>query len=377
MISDVNVLDEPNVNYAGVARWPLNLSVNPIRWAHRQPILTAVWGMATAASAVAGFFYPAGVGVAALLVLAGLYYWFRVWKNVYYSCLLPAVVISTKPLRLASYANLAQTKKLLPAIKISELASCEKTLGNVEVGSRIICIGRFDPAIVGFKWANFHAIPLAQLISNRSLIQASKERLPEHLWEALEIGLGTIDKPELGLYELPTDILVSTTQYGNTELDDEAAATSIQKRATKKNLSLYYGVTACLVIGVVGLSIYSRMNLYSASIRSGDAAFKSGNFAKAYEYYEKAIRHDPKRPSAYFHRAIVYQKAGDHRKAQMDFNDLLKLKPTFGPGYRLRAMSLRALRLDEAATQDALMADKLGADKTIADPFLIMDGLEP
>ncbi|XZE22230.1 hypothetical protein SH449x_002149 [Pirellulaceae bacterium SH449] len=33
-----------------------------------------------------------------------------------------------------------------------------------------------------------------------------------------------------------------------------------------------------------------------------------------------------------------------HRKTQMDFNDLLRLKPDLGPGYRLRAESLKTDR---------------------------------
>jgi tetratricopeptide (TPR) repeat protein len=113
------------------------------------------------------------------------------------------------------------------------------------------------------------------------------------------------------------------------------------------------------------------LNPYSSAVQSGDAAFNSGNFASAAEYYQTAIKLDPKEPLAYFHRAVVYQKAGDHLKAQMDFNDLLRLRPDFGPGYRMRAATLRALRLDDAAVKDNAMADKLGADKTIADPFKI------
>jgi tetratricopeptide (TPR) repeat protein len=371
MSSENFFLSEPNVNYAGVARWPLKLSVNPLKWIQLRLILSAVWGVAFVASAGFGFIHPSGVGIAALLVLAGLYYWYRVWQSVWYSCLLPAVVVSKQPLQIASYANLAQTRKFLPAIKIEKAKLSRGMSMEYEVGARVVCIGSFEPPIVGFKWVNFHPIPLENLITNTTLIRASADRLPEPLWEALEIGLGAIEKPERGLYEIPVETFASSAAYDNTELDEATATTSIQTRATKKNLALYYSLVGCIVLSIGGLSVYSRLNPYRSAVQSGDAAFQGGNFAGAAEYYQKAIRLDPKKPEAYFHRAIVYQKAGDHRKAQMDFNDLLRLRPNFGPGYRMRAATLRALRLDDAAADDHDKADKLGVDKTIADPFKI------
>lgn len=371
MSSENIFLSEPNVNYAGVARWPLKLSVNPVKWMKLRMILTAIWGVAFVASVGFGFFYPSGTGVAALLVLAGLYYWYRVWQSIWYSCLLPAVVVSKTPLQIASYANLAQTRKFLPAIKIAEAKLSSGTQAECDVGTRIVCIGSFEPPIVGFKWVNFHPVPLENLISNRNLIKASADRLPEHLWEALEIGLGSIEKPERGLYEIPADAFAASSAYDNTELDEATATTVVQTRATKKNLVVYYSIVGCILVTIAGLSVYSRLNPYRSAVQSGDAAFNSGNFVGAAEYYQKAIKLDPKQPLAYFHRAVVYQKAGDHLKAQMDFNDLLRLRPDFGPGYRMRAATLRALRLDDAAEKDNAMADKLGADKTIANPFTI------
>jgi tetratricopeptide (TPR) repeat protein len=234
-----------------------------------------------------------------------------------------------------------------------------------------VCIGSFEPPIVGFKWVNFHPVPLENLISSKDLIKASADRLPEHVWEALEIGLGSIEKPERGLYEIPVETFAASVAYDNTELDEATATTLVQTRATKKNLVAYYSIVGCILISIAGLSVYSRLNPYGSAVQSGDAAFNSGNFAGAAEYYQKAIKLDPKQPLAYFHRAVVYQKAGDHMKAQMDFNDLLRLRPDFGPGYRMRAATLRALRLDDAAEKDNAMADKLGADKTIANPFKI------
>lgn len=371
MSSENFFLSEPNVNYAGVARWPLKLSVNPLKWIKLRPMLVAIWVTAFIASAGAGFVYPSGTGVAALLVLAGLYYWYRVWQNVWYSCLLPAVVVSEQPLQIAAYANLAQTRKFFPAVKITEARLSSGLQAKCEVGTRVVCIGSFEPPIVGFKWVNFQPLPLENLITNRNLIKASEERLPEHLWEALEIGLGSIDKPEPGLYEIPVETFATSAAYDNTEVDEATTATVMQKRATKKNLLVHYSLVGCIVLSIVGLFIYSRLNPYDSAIRSGDAAFNSGNFSSAAEYYQKAIKIDPKEPLAYLHRAVMYQKAGDHLKAQMDFNDLLRLKPDFGPGYRLRAATLRALRLDEASAKDIAMADKLGADQMIANPLMI------
>jgi tetratricopeptide (TPR) repeat protein len=371
MSSENIFLSEPNVNYAGVARWPLKLSVNPFKWMMLRMILTAIWGVAFVASAGFGFVHPSGTGVAALLVLAVLYYWYRVWQSICYSCLLPAVVVSKTPFQIASYANLSQTRKFLPAIKIAEAKLSSGVQAECDVGTRVVCIGSFDPPIVGFKWVNFHPVPLENLIANRNLIKASADRLPEHLWEALEIGLGSIEKPERGLYEIPVDPFAASAAYDNTEVDEATATTVVQTRATKKNLVVYYSIVGCILITIAGLSVYSRLNPYGSAVQSGDAAFNSGNFAGAAEHYQKAIKLDPKQPLAYFHRAVVYQKSGDHLKAQMDFNDLLRLRPDFGPGYRMRAATLRALRLDDAAEKDNAIADKLGSDKTIANPFMI------
>jgi len=56
-------------------------------------------------------------------------------------------------------------------------------------------------------------------------------------------------------------------------------------------------------------------------------------------------------------------------KAQMDFDEVLRLRPDFGPGYRMRALSMQAQRLKERYEADHAEADRLGAPKTITEPF--------
>lgn len=372
MNQNVKDLCEPCVDYMGVARWPVKLSVSPLKWVKYRPFLVFAWCIAFVTSLGVGYVHQYGTAIASLLVLAALYYWYRVWKRVWYSCLIPAVVISRQPLQIASYANLSQKNTFYPAIKITPTALSVTDSASCDVGTRIVCIGEFEPPIAGFNWVSFQPIPLENLVSSQSLVTSSQNRLPEYLWETLEAGLETIQRPEPGLYELPTDLLSVSDVTSDNEEGYANSTTVAQKVAKRKDLSLHYLLVGCLVLAILGSLVYVRSNPYSAAIQAGDAAYKSGNFAKATEYYEKAIRLDSKSPVAYLHRAVVYQKSGDHRKAQMDFNDLLRLKPDFGPGYRLRAESLKALRLDEAAANDMTMADKLGADSKIIEPFKLV-----
>ena len=48
---------------------------------------------------------------------------------------------------------------------------------------------------------------------------------------------------------------------------------------------------------------------------------------------------------------------------------LIGLRPDFGPGYRMRALSMQAQRMKERYEADQAEADRLGAPKTITEPF--------
>lgn len=58
---------------------------------------------------------------------------------------------------------------------------------------------------------------------------------------------------------------------------------------------------------------------------------------------------------------------GSSSRAQMDLNDLIRLRPNLGEAYRLRAVCYRAQGIQQRAAEDDAIAGRPGAPKVIDD----------
>jgi len=70
-------------------------------------------------------------------------------------------------------------------------------------------------------------------------------------------------------------------------------------------------------------------NLYSR-IRNTAPATEADKdqFARAFEYYDEAIRLNPKSPEAFYNRGVAFGQAGQYDRALADLNEAIRLKPS-------------------------------------------------
>lgn len=134
-----------------------------------------------------------------------------------------------------------------------------------------------------------------------------------------------------------------------------------------KILRLIIGIAVALAV-FLGLAFFRGESRFSSAIAQGKKYAEAGDVNGAFLSYGDAIRIDPKRPDGYFLRAAAMLKLNKHTKAQVDLNDLIRLRPNFGEAYRLRALCCRAQGISEKADEDDAKADSLGAPKLIEDP---------
>lgn len=83
----------------------------------------------------------------------------------------------------------------------------------------------------------------------------------------------------------------------------------------------------------------------SASAREeGNAAFKSGDFAKAVKLYEESIKRDPADARGYNNRAAAYMKLMALAEALKDADKAIEVDPTFVKAYIRKATILQTMR---------------------------------
>ena len=134
-----------------------------------------------------------------------------------------------------------------------------------------------------------------------------------------------------------------------------------------KILRLVVGIVVAIAV-MSGLSYMRSGSRFSSWIAQGKKYTEAGNVDGAFLSYGDAIHIDPKRPDGYFLRAAAMLKLNRHTKAQVDLNDVIRLRPNFGEAYRLRALCFRAQGISDKADEDDAAADRLGAPKVIEDP---------
>jgi len=94
----------------------------------------------------------------------------------------------------------------------------------------------------------------------------------------------------------------------------------------------------------------------------GISYFEQGDQARALEDLTSAIQHNPHFTEAYISRAALYEAQGQYELGVADYGEVLRILPTFGPGYNARCWlrTLSGLNLD-VARADCDRAIELGA----------------
>ena len=69
----------------------------------------------------------------------------------------------------------------------------------------------------------------------------------------------------------------------------------------------------------------------------GNAYSVKGDYDRAIQDYDVAIRLDPTYPKPFNNRGLAYQKKGDYDRAIKDFDEAIKLDPKYGYAFANRA----------------------------------------
>src|SRR5271166_6557607 len=69
-------------------------------------------------------------------------------------------------------------------------------------------------------------------------------------------------------------------------------------------------------------NFYSRIKNTAGAMEAD-----KGQFARAFEHYDEAIRLNPKNPEAFYNRGVAFGQTGQYDRALADLNEAIRLKP--------------------------------------------------
>jgi len=197
---------------------------------------------------------------------------------------------------------------------------------SLEEGKRFLKANRYSEAVLSFS----HALTLRGNLADAYLFRGRANA-----------GLGRMD---LAAQDFSKVI----------QLRPEGAEAYVERAAARLEREDYTGVTADCG---EALQRDSRMAL-AYSLR-GRALAHAGSLDRALEDLNRAVELAPEQ-SNYFQRAAIYQALGQHKRALVDLDQVIALRPDGAQAYFARAQSRRATGDIAGANQDhkqALLLD--------------------
>lgn len=95
----------------------------------------------------------------------------------------------------------------------------------------------------------------------------------------------------------------------------------------------------------------------------GNAYAQAGQYQRAVESYDEAIRNNPKYALAYNNRGVAYVQLRQYESAIADYSQAIRLNPKYTNAYFYRALANARSDLFVAARNDMEQAVELGADR--------------
>ena len=117
------------------------------------------------------------------------------------------------------------------------------------------------------------------------------------------------------------------------------------------------GISGCTA--VIRSGQYSGKNLAAAYSNRGVAYGALGEYRRAIEDFDQALRLDPGDAIAYYNRGSLYSELGEHRRAIEDYDQALRLDPGYVDAYDIRAESRCLLGMIEASLDDRMQVIRL------------------
>jgi tetratricopeptide (TPR) repeat protein len=116
---------------------------------------------------------------------------------------------------------------------------------------------------------------------------------------------------------------------------------------------------------VQGIDAKSNLNSASSNVSSdiqikqASICIKKGEYAKAIEYFNKALKLNPSSIKAYIGRGYVYNIKGDSEKAVSDFSQAIKIAPGSVDAYLNRGAVFESQGEYDKAAADYIIVTKL------------------
>ncbi len=101
-----------------------------------------------------------------------------------------------------------------------------------------------------------------------------------------------------------------------------------------------------------------------AHINKGIEYYALGQYEKAIQSYDNAIRLDPENGSAYNKRGVARAVLGQYGKAILSYDNAIRLDPENGSAYYNRGYAFEALGNSIKAEQDFAKAKELGVSSS-------------
>ena len=111
-----------------------------------------------------------------------------------------------------------------------------------------------------------------------------------------------------------------------------------------------------LVMATVACSLSPAETAYERGVDYGE----QGDYEKAIEEYDEALRLNPEYANAYASRGGAYMLLGQYERAIQDFDEAIRLNPEYANAYYLRAFTYQSLGEQELADRDFQKAKELG-----------------
>ena len=86
--------------------------------------------------------------------------------------------------------------------------------------------------------------------------------------------------------------------------------------------------------------------------KRGNAYARIGELRRAIEDYDQAVRLDPSYATVYGNRGLTYSTLGEHRRAIQDFDQVLRLNPDSVLAYKNRGLAFSDIGEHRRAIQD-------------------------
>jgi tetratricopeptide (TPR) repeat protein len=116
-------------------------------------------------------------------------------------------------------------------------------------------------------------------------------------------------------------------------------------------------ISGCTVVIQSGRE--TQRNLAGAFNNRGNAYNGKGEYDRALQDFNEAIRLNPNVAGAFYNRGIAYNGKGEYDRAIEDFNEAIRLNPNYAEAFYNRGITFLALRQEARAAADFAKARTL------------------